>query len=206
MSTTEGLSDTDNSASAASGDFWPAHQKMMKDFEVSTGLGELDPSKLGPARSLDQTDNPVYLYVMYGRFRAEDRSQVRTAIQPADSIGGFSQMQQVIEHLTKINTRMMTDTEQQKVCRARCNETNLKEFQDAFGLDSHSSISHDKFKPSEMAEPFSRLGALTDDDRRSLISIVEFVANKRDLPLESESGLTAWLQRMTSDWGLIPAL
>ena len=72
-------SDTKNSATAAPPESWLL--KEVKDFEESTKLGQ-------PVmeRSLDQSDNPVYLCINYDRSSMKDLSHLLNMIFQEESI------------------------------------------------------------------------------------------------------------------------
>ena len=179
MSATGDRSDTEKSASAAPPEpwvAWPALEQLMNDFAKSTGLGQQGKG------SLDQSDNPVFLCVNYGRFDAEDSSHHDRVSQVGISLSNDlspDQSQQVVSHQLGLSARIVTNSSRKNACMTRCDKKTLQESRDAFGLDSGPSVSQVGSQPSAEDGPFSSLGVLTLDDLKNLDSIAKFVVEKR---------------------------
>ena len=62
----------------------------------------------------------------------------------------------------------------------RCEEKDVREFRDAFGLEGNSSVlSYESFAPSTTKEPFSSLGVLRFADLKRLDAIQTVCRNRR---------------------------
>ena len=174
MSATEDSSTTVNSATTAPPESSLALLEKMKQFKASTELGQLLTK-----RSLDESDNPVYLCVKYDRFDAEDVSHIESVRQDRSRLHrdlSDDQMAQVLGHLTDVSARSADNSRILARCLTRCNEKTVKEFRDAFGLDSGPSVSRVKSSPTSQDEPFSSLGVLKLGDLENLDTIVAILA------------------------------